>query len=112
MTMEMTRPRDQRAKVALEATIRDALKSPPPVDIRVSAHDNHSFEPSFYVKVTMPSKADIPDTTTQNRVAGKMIEALEQIDEDRFPYLYFGPYDQDADLSDEEDEFGQDADLL
>ena len=112
MTTEKTRPRDQRAKLALEAAVREALQSPPPVDVRVSAHDNNSFEPSFYVKVTMPSQADIPDTTIQNRVAGKMIEALEQIDEDRFPYLYFGPYAQDADLSDDEDDFGQDADLL
>ena len=112
MTMEKTMTRDERAKLTLEATVREALQSPSPKEIRVSAHDNNSFEPSFYVHVTMPSEADIPDSKTENELVVKMMEALERIDEDRYPYLYFGPYDHDADVSGEEDDFGQDADLL
>jgi len=113
MTMEITRPRDQRAKLALEAAVREALKSPPPVDVSVSAHDNNSFEPSFYVRVTMPSRADFPGSATRNQLVVKMMDALAQLDDDRFVYLYFDPYDESAaDPPDEEDDLGQDADLL
>lgn len=112
MTTELARPRDQRTKLALENAVREALISPAPTEVRVSARDNHSFEPSFYVSVTMPSQADIPDSTTQNQRVVKMMGALERIDEDRYPYLYFGPYEQEADLSDEEGDFGRDEDLL
>ena len=96
MTTQTLVTRDQRAQSALETVIRSELASPSPKAISVTAQENHSGEPSLYVYVVMPSAQDIPREPGQNRLVVRMIAALEQIEDLRFPYLYFGPQDPSA----------------
>ncbi len=104
MTAKLKTRRDERARDALEAVIREALRSRQVAGISVSAHDNHTGEPALYVYVTMGSEAEIPDILLQNKLMQKMISALEQVEDDRFPYLHFGPREQSLDPQDD-DEF-------
>jgi len=91
MTTQLMSNRDQRARDVMEAVIRDALQSPAPESIYFSAHDNHSGEPSLYVYITMPEERFIPDIEARNRLSGALLTALQSLDDDRFPYVYYGP---------------------
>lgn len=91
MTTQLVSARDQRAWAAIEAVIRDALRSPPPENIYFSAHNNHSGEPSVYVYIMMPEERFIPDIASQNRLSGELLTALQSLDDDRFPYVHYGP---------------------
>ena len=62
----------------------------------MAARDNHTGEPALYVFVTMPAERDIPDVSAQRRLTAAMVAALEKIDDRRFPYLYFGPREENA----------------
>jgi hypothetical protein len=86
--------RDERARAALEAAVLDFLRSPPPKRISVTARDNHTGDPAFYVFVEMPSEADIPDVPARRPLKAAMAAALEKIDDGRFPYLHFGPREE------------------
>jgi hypothetical protein len=110
VTTETLTNRDQRARGALETTVRDLLTSPSPKKVSVTARDNHSGEPALYVFVTMPTEKDIPGVAAQNRLVGDMLAALEQIDDERFPYVHFGPRDGDARSGDNEEGSARDAD--
>jgi hypothetical protein len=83
--------RDIRAQTAVETAIRSELTAPAPKAISISVRENHSGEPSLYVYVVMPSIGDVPGEPEQNRLVVRMLAALEQIDDRRFPYLFFGP---------------------
>jgi hypothetical protein len=108
MTTQSLMTQDERARVALETAVGDVLQLPPPKDVSVAARDNHTGEPALYVFVTMPAEKDIPDVSAQRRLTIAMVAALEKIDERRFPYLYFGPreenavYDENASGTDED----------
>ncbi len=91
MTTQMLPTRDQRAHEVVETIIRRSLHSPAPKNILVSAHENHSGEPAIYIYVTMPEERNIPDVVTQNHLSSEIISALKQADDERFPYLSFGP---------------------
>jgi len=107
MTTQALSTRDERAETAIETSIRDRLFSPAPKEITVSAQDNYSGEPALYVYVEMPSSQDIPDEALQNILVVRMLAALEEIGDARFPYLFFGPRDlpagKDAGLLDDEE---------
>ncbi len=96
MTTQILPSRNQKAQAEIEGLVRNELTSPPPKMITVSAEDNHSGEPSLYVYVVMPSAQDIPAEPQQNRLVVRMIQALEKIDDPRFPYLNFGPQEPGA----------------
>ena len=49
----------------------------------------------------MPSSRDIPVEAEQNRLVVRMIDSLEQIEDARFPYLYFGPQEEDSPSTDD-----------
>lgn len=95
MTTQTVTSRDQRARATVDAVIRRALQSPAPREIAVSAHDNHSGEPALYVSVTMPDERDIPDIPTQNRLSSELLSSLREMDDDRFPYVFYGPRSAD-----------------
>jgi hypothetical protein len=109
MTTETLINRDQRARGALETVIRDILRSPSPRRISVTARDNHSGEPALYVFVTMPAEKDIPAVSARNRLVGNMLTALEQIDDERFPYVHFGP--REGGMGDSDESSGRDEDV-
>ena len=96
MTTHVTSTRDERAQATVDAVIRDALQSPAPKEITISARDNHSGEPSLYVYVVMPEERFIPDVATQNRLSSQLMTALQRLDDNRFPYLFYGPRGQDT----------------
>lgn len=108
MTTQSLTTQDERARAALEATVGDVLRFPPPKGVSVAARDNHTGEPALYVFVTMPAEKNIPDVSAQRRLTIAMVAALEKIDDRRFPYAYFGPreegagYDEDASGTDED----------
>jgi hypothetical protein len=95
MTTLTLSSRDARASAALEAVLTSELSGAQPKSVHVTARDNHSGEPALYVYVVVPSARHIPDEAEQNRLVLRMIEALEGIDDGRFPYLYFGPVNLD-----------------
>jgi len=82
--------RDAEAKAAIEAVVRKELAGTPLERIIVTPRENHSGEPALYVLVVVASEQAVPTEPEQNRLVAKMVEALEHIDEPRFPYLYFG----------------------
>jgi hypothetical protein len=110
MTTETLTNRDQRARGVLETAVRDLLTSPSPKKVSMTARDNHSGEPALYVFVTMPAEKDIPGVAAQNRLVGDMLAALEQIDDERYPYVHFGPREGDARIDDSDEGSERDAD--
>ena len=72
--------------------------SPKPLRWSVSARDDHSGEPALYVLVEMPAEGDIPNIAKQNRLVADMMTALERIEEERVPHLYFGPRSDDTNI--------------
>ena len=92
MIRQLAQTRDQRATALIEDIVRRTLRSPAPTKVAVSARDNHSGEPSLYVNVTMTGEEHIPDIAMQNRLSGELLSALQANDDDRFPYVYFGPF--------------------
>ena len=91
MTTQLLPTRDQRARATVDAVIRRTLQSPAPNEIAVSARDNHSGEPALYVYITMPDEKHIPDIATQNRLSSELMTTLQDMDDDRFPYVSYGP---------------------
>ncbi|HXT07937.1 MAG TPA: hypothetical protein VN715_13485 [Roseiarcus sp.] len=91
MTTRTLSNRDAKARAAIESVVKKELAGRPLERIIVTARENHSGEPALYVLVVVASEQDIPGEREQNRVVVKMVEALEQIDDARFPYLHFGP---------------------
>ena len=110
MTTQVLTTRDERARGVLESALLAALRSPAPLHISVAARDNHSGEPAFYVYVEMPAEQDFPDVGAQNRLIVDMLSALERIDDNRFPYLHFGPREDEAGDNDGEDAYEPDED--
>ena len=96
MTTQLIPTRNERAQAAVEAVIRSALPSPAPKDVRIAARDNHSGEPSLYIYVEMPDEPSIPDVGAQNHLSSQLMTALQALDDDRFPYVYFGPRGPEA----------------
>ena len=90
MTTKTLSNRDTKARAALESVVRKELAERPVEKIIVTPRENHSGEPSFYVTVVVASEKDVPPVSEQNRLVGQMLNELEQIDDDRFPYLHFG----------------------
>jgi hypothetical protein len=95
MTKIQFSTRNDRAHEAIDAIIRKTIKAPAPVRWSVAAVDNHSGEPSLYVYVEMPNERDIPGLAERNRLVTALLGALERIDDERFPYLSFGPREGD-----------------
>ena len=90
MTTRTLSRRDEEAKTVLKTVVDKELAGRPIERIIVTPRDNHSGEPAFYVTVVVASEKDVPPVSEQNRLVVRMIEELERIDEDRFPYLHFG----------------------
>ena len=92
MTTSMLSKRDARARSAIEAVIRAELARPSTqrIVVTVTPRENYSGEPALYVLVVVSSEQEIPGEPEQNRLVVRMREALEKIDDFRFPYLYFG----------------------
>ncbi len=90
MTTKTLSNRDAKARDALDSIVRKELAGRPVEKIIVTPRENHSGEPAFYVTVVVASEKDVPPVSEQNRLVGQMLNELEQIDDDRFPYLHFG----------------------
>jgi hypothetical protein len=90
MTTRVLSNRDAKARSAIEAVINTELAGLPPKRIVVTPRENYSGEPALYVLVVVSSEQDIPAEPDQNRLVVRMVDALEQIEDSRFPYLYFG----------------------
>jgi hypothetical protein len=89
MTTQTRSNRDVKARSAIESVLRTELALSPE-RIIVTPRENHSGEPALYVLVVAASEQDIPGEPEQNRLVVRMIEALNEIDDSRFPYLTFG----------------------
>ena len=87
--------RDAKAQSAIESVLAANMATLSPESIFVTARDNHSGEPALYVYVVVPSAKEIPAEPEQNRLVLDMIDALEQIDDSRFPYLHFASVNMD-----------------
>jgi hypothetical protein len=90
MTTRTLSNRDIRATAVIEDVVNRELAGRPIERLIVAPRDNHSGEPAFYVTVVVDSEKDVPQISEQNRLVAKIMEGLEQIDDDRFPYLHFG----------------------
>jgi hypothetical protein len=90
MTTKIVSNRDERALAAIKTVVDKELAGRPIERVIVTPRDNHSGEPAFYVTVVVASEKDVPQVSEQNRLVVRMIEELEQLDDDRFPYLHFG----------------------
>lgn len=82
--------RDERAISAIKSVLTKELAGLSPERIIVTARENHSGEPALYVLVVVTAEQDIPGEREQNRLVVRMVDALDQLEESRFPYLYFG----------------------
>ena len=87
--------RDAKAQSAIEKVLAANMATVSPKSVFVTARDNHSGEPALYVYVVVPSAKEIPAEPEQNRLVLDMIDALEQIDDSRFPYLHFASVNMD-----------------
>ena len=90
MTTKTQTRRNANAESALKAVVSRELAGRPLERIIVTARDNHSGEPALYVLAVVATESDVPPEPEQNLLVGQMIEALENIDDARFPYLHFG----------------------
>jgi hypothetical protein len=71
--------------------------------LSVTAREDHSGEPAYYVSVTMKSSKDVPTTAVGNDLTHRMRLALAERDDDRFPYLYVGAADWENGPEDSDD---------
>lgn len=90
MTTRTLSRRDAEAKAAIEAVVRKELAGTPLERIIVTPRESHSGEPALYVLVVVASEHDVPGEREQNQLVIKMVDALDRIEEPRFPFLYFG----------------------
>ena len=95
MTTKTLSNRDERARGAIESVLKAEMAALSPKSIFVTARENYSGEPALYVYVVVPSARDIPAEPEQNRLVVQTVAALEQIEDTRFPYLYFGSVNLD-----------------
>ena len=54
----------------------------------IEAQDNQTGEPSIYVAITMKARNDAPKSREQSDLTHRLVLALEEMEDERFPYLY------------------------
>ena len=94
-----------RIEAEIKRIVTDALGPDLIEEIRVSARDDHSGEPAFYVGVTMRFGRDVPGPIKQNEINRELVVGLAELDETRFPYLFFDALDDEREPEPDGDEF-------
>ncbi len=93
-----------QTEAELKRIIEETLGSDLVDRIRVTPYVDHAGEPALSVGVSMKSANDIPDSRRQSDLTRRLVLALAELEEARFPYLYFDSVDGDAE-PDDVDEF-------
>ena len=79
----------------LTAIIEDALGEADIFSIGFTIYRDHAGEPALSIGVSMRSVKDIPEAGQQSKLTHKLLEALVERGDSRFPYLYFDALDMD-----------------
>jgi hypothetical protein len=85
-----------QTKAELRRIIEGALGPDLIDEIRVTAQENRSGEPAYYVGVTMKARKDVPDIPRQNQLTHQLKSALTARDDTRFPYLFLNAADDES----------------
>jgi len=85
-----------QTKAELRQIVEDALGRDRIDEIRVTAQEDRSGEPAYYVGVTMKAMKDMPDIPRQNELTQRLKSALTARDDYRFPYLFLNAADDES----------------
>jgi hypothetical protein len=88
----------------LKRLIKNSLGAARVFGARITPYKDHAGEPALSISVSMKSAKDIPDARRQSELTQKLLGALAEVGDPRFPYLYFDALDIDK-SPDDVDEF-------
>jgi hypothetical protein len=100
-----------QTKAELRRIIEGALGRDLIDEIRVTAQENRSGEPAYYVGVTMKATKDMPDIPRQNELTHRLKSALAARDDYRFPYLFLNAADDESGPGDADEFESLDEDI-
>src|ERR1700740_832923 len=86
-----------KAERAVASVVHDFMDKSAIESVRVSAAEDHTGEQALYVFIRLKSGHGRPSGADSIRLMKAMRDALQDIDDDRFPYLSFSaPGDEQA----------------
>jgi hypothetical protein len=92
-----TVPQDIEAERAISSVVNDLIGKSEVESIRVNSADDHMGEPALYVSISLINREARPSGAESIRLVKAMLDALQDISDDRFPYVSFSaPGDEQA----------------
>lgn len=92
-----TAARTEKAERTVASVIHDFMGKSAIESVRVSAAEDHTGEPALYVLIRLKPGRGRPSGADSIRLMKAMRDALQDISDDRFPYLSFSaPGDEQA----------------
>jgi hypothetical protein len=88
---------DRAAERVITTVVNDLLGKTNVESVRVYSADDHTGEPALYVLIDLTHKDARPSGVESIGLVKAMRDALQDIDDDRFPYVSFSaPGDEQA----------------
>jgi hypothetical protein len=87
--------RMDRIRAKLKKIVEEVVGKASLERVTVYEGDNQVGEPSIYVSVNMRSVKEIPDVSIQSDLSHRLVLAMDELDDRRFPYLYLHAPDED-----------------
>jgi len=88
---------DEAAERAISSVINHLIGKSEVDSVRVYSADDHTGEPALHVLIDWTNKNARPSGAESIRVVKAMLDALQDIGDDRFPYVNFSaPGDEQA----------------